>query len=135
MSKSNIESLRRANEAFNRGDVQGFLEFCAEDVEIEDLNNAPDLPRVAQGIDEVRETLAAWVEAFDDFRGEIAEYIEAGDHVACVVDYRGENRSSGLTVHQRLVDLWKFRDGKLVRGTLGYADRESALEAVEQNAL
>src|SRR5437667_12010922 len=89
MSTSNIETLRRANEAFNRGDVQGFLEFCAPDVEIEDLNDAPDLPRVAQGIDQVRETLAAWAEAFDDFQGEIAEYIEAGDHVACVVDYRG----------------------------------------------
>src|SRR5438270_2090929 len=100
MSKSNIETLRRANEVFNRGDVRGFLEFCADDMEIEDLNNAPDLPRVARGIDEVRETLAAWIEAFDDFRGEIAEYIEAGDHVACVVDYRGESRSSGVTVHQ-----------------------------------
>ena len=104
-------------------------------MESEDLNNAPDLPRVAQGIDQVRETLAAWAEAFDDFQGEIAEYIEAGDHVACVVDYRGVNRSSGLTVGQRLVDLWKFRDGKLVRGTLGYADRESALEAVKHDTL
>jgi ketosteroid isomerase-like protein len=134
LSESNAETLRGANEAFNRGDVEGFLEFCTDDVEIEDLNNAPDLPSVARGIDEVRETLVAWVNAFEDFRGEIAEYIEVGDNVACITDYRGTNRSSGLTVHHRLVDVWKVRDGKLVRGTLGYRDRESALTKAGQDA-
>lgn len=124
--------MRKANEAFNRGDVDGFLGFCAADVEIEDLNNAPDLPQVAHGVDEVRQTLSAWLDAFDDFAGEIAEYIEAGDHVACVVDYHGKSRATGLVTQDRLIDLWRFRDGKLIRGTLGYRDRESALKAVEQ---
>ncbi len=38
MSSENVEILRRANQAFNRGDVEGFLAFCNDEVEVEDLN-------------------------------------------------------------------------------------------------
>ena len=126
-----MEILRQANEAFNRGDVEGFLAFCGEEVEIEDLNNAPDLPPVAYGKEAARRFVAAWFDAFDDFRGEIEEYIDAGDrHLACLVHYRGKQRDSGLVVDFTAVDMWEFRGNKLVRGTVGYRDRESALEAI-----
>ena len=131
MSQENVEVLRQANEAFNRGDVEGFLAFCGEEVEIEDLNNAPDLPPVACGTEAARRFLAAWTDAFDDFSGEIEEYIDADDrHVACLVHYRGRQRDSGLVIDFTGVDMWELRGNKLVRGTLGYRDRESALEAI-----
>jgi ketosteroid isomerase-like protein len=133
MPDDNVDLIRTANAAFNRGDIEAFLAMCVDDVQIEDLNNAPDLPPVSRGIDEVRETLTAWIDAFDDFRGEIEEYIEAGDRVACVVRYHGKSRASGLTIDQRIVDVWEFRDGRLVRGTLGYSNRDAALEAMEQD--
>jgi hypothetical protein len=85
MSQKNVEILRRANEAFNRGDVEGFLAFCGD---------------------------------VDD------------RHVACLVHYRGKQRDSGLVIDFTAVDMWEFRGNKLLRGTLGYRDRESALEAV-----
>jgi ketosteroid isomerase-like protein len=132
MSQENVETLRRANEAFNRGDIEGFLAFCGEEVEIEDLNNAPDLPPVAYGKEEARRLFAAWTDAFDDFSGDIEEYIYAGDrHVACLVHYRGKERGSGLTIDFTAVDMWEFRGNKLIHGTLGYRDRESALEAID----
>jgi ketosteroid isomerase-like protein len=131
MAQENVEILRRANATFNRGDVEGFLAFCSEDVEIEDLNHAPDLPPVVRGKDAARHVFAAWMNTFNDFIGEIEEYIDVDDrHVGCLVHYRGKARGSGLEVDFRGVDLWEVRGGKLVRGTLGYADRQSALEAV-----
>ena len=131
MSQENVEILRQANEAFNRGDVEGFLAFCGEEVEIEDLNNAPDLPPVACGKEAAQQFLAAWTDAFDDFSGEIEEYIDADErHVACLVHYRGTQRDSGLVIDFTGVDMWELRGNKLVRGTLGYRDRESALEAI-----
>ena len=131
MPQKNVEILRQANEAFNRGDVESFLAFCGDGVEIEDLNNAPDLPPVAYGKEAARRFLAAWTDAFDDFSGEIEEYIDADErHVACLVHYRGRQRESGLVIDFTGVDMWEFRGNKMVRGTLGYRDRESALAAV-----
>jgi ketosteroid isomerase-like protein len=49
MSQENVEVLRRANAAFNRGDIEGFLDFAVEDIEVEDLKHAPDFPPVAKG--------------------------------------------------------------------------------------
>jgi ketosteroid isomerase-like protein len=131
VSQERAAILRQANEAFNRGDVEAFLALCVEEVEIEDLNNAPDLPRVARGGEAVRAMLAAWRSSFSELSGELEEYIEAGDrHLACLVRYRGRLRDSTAEVDFRGVDLWEFRGSKLARGTLGYADRRSALEAL-----
>src|SRR6266516_739683 len=91
--------------------------------------NAPDLPRVVRGIEGVRQVLMAWVQAFDEFRAEIAEYIHAEDHVVCVTDYYGKSRE-GLTIQLRTGDVVEIRDGKFVRVTIGYESREKALEAV-----
>ena len=104
---------------------------------IEDFSNAPDVPRVAHGLSELRVLFRAWVDAFDDFRGEIVEMIEIGDRVACVVDYSGTSPATGLTVAQRAVDVWEFRGGKILRGKIGYTDRDAALQtarASEQKA-
>jgi ketosteroid isomerase-like protein len=133
MSIENVELLRRANEAFNRGDFDAFLALCHEDLEIEDLNRAPDLPRVSRGKAEALQAFAAWTDTFEDFSGEIEEYIDVDEwHVGCVVRYRGTNRAMGLEVEFRGVDMWEVRERKLARGTLGYPDRESAVEHVEQ---
>ena len=136
MSQENVEIVRRINEAFNHGDIESVLSFCAEDIEVEDLMNAPDVPRVVHGIQGVRQVLIAWIEGFDEFRGEIFEYIDDGNHVVCVTDYDSKSRE-GLALHQRAVNVFEIRDGKLVKGTFGYENREQALEAAglsEQDA-
>jgi hypothetical protein len=77
MSQENVELLRQANEAFNRGDLDGFLAFCGEDLEVEDLRNAPDLPRVAHG-KVVRATLHVLGQAG---RPPVGEHAPAGGRV------------------------------------------------------
>ena len=130
MSQQNVEILRRANEAFNRGDVEGFLVWCSEDLEVEDLNPAPDMPPVAQGKDQVLALMAAWTDAFEDFTGAIEGYFEIDErHVGCHVHYHGRQRGMGLEVDFKTVDVWELRNGKIVRGTLGYPDPQSALAA------
>jgi ketosteroid isomerase-like protein len=131
MSRENVEILRLANEAFNRGDIDAFIALCDEEIEIEDLGNAPDVPRVSRGVSEVRGSLEAWVDAFDDFQGNIVEYIDSGDRVACAVDYVGKSQVTGLTVTQRVVDIWEFRAGKFLRGSIGHTDRKTALKGAD----
>ena len=136
MSQENVEIVRQANETFNRGDIEGVLTYYAEDAEFEDLMNAPDLPRVVRGIEAVRQVLMTWVQTFEEFRAEIAEYIDVEHHVVCVTDYYGKGRE-GVTIELRTGDLVEIRDGKVIRVTIGYESREEALEAVghsEQDA-
>ena len=136
MSQENVEIVRKANEAFNRGDIEGVLAYYAEDAEFEDLMNAPDLPRVVRGIRGVRQVLMTWVQTFNEFRAEIAEYIDLEHHVVCVSDYYGKSRE-GLTIQLRTGDVVEIRDGKFARVTIGYESRAEALEAVrlsEQDA-
>jgi ketosteroid isomerase-like protein len=136
MSQENVELVRQANEAFNRGDIEGVLAYYAEDAEFADLMNAPDLPQVVHGLQGVRQVIMAWVQAFDEFRAEIAEYIDAEDHVVCVTDWYGKSRD-GLTIQLRTADVVEIRDGKFVQVTIGYQSRQDALEAAglsEQDA-
>ena len=139
MSQENVEVLRQANAAFNRGDIEGFLEFAAEEIEIEDSKPAPDLPPVVTGKDAVRAWVIAWTEAFSGgFTGEIVEYLDLDeDHVACVVHYSGTEPRSGMEVDFKSVDIWEIRGGKLLRGKVSFPDRESALRSMglsEQDA-
>jgi ketosteroid isomerase-like protein len=138
MSQENVEILRQANAAFNRGDIEGFLEFVVDDIEVEELKNAPDLPPVVKGKDAVRGLLVAWTETFGDFRGEIVEYIDVDEHhVACVVHYRGKERRTGMDIEFKTVDIWEIRGRKLVQGKTSFPDRESAIQGMglpEQDA-
>jgi ketosteroid isomerase-like protein len=98
-------------------------------VEVEDLMNAPDVPREVHGIQAFRQMLTAWVDTFDDFRADIVEFIDAGHQVVCVTDYSGTSRE-GLTTQLRVADVAELQGGKVVRVTFGYESREQALEAV-----
>lgn len=72
-----------------------------------------------------------WVAAFDRFSADVEDYFEIDDRrVGCTVRYRGTPRDSGLELDARGVDVWEVRDGKIVRGTIGYRDRGTAVAAV-----
>ena len=136
MSLANVEVLRRANAAFNRGDIDGWLEFVADDIEFEDTKNAPDVPAVAKGKEALRASVVAWTEAFGGgLKGEIVDYFDVDDHhVACVVHYSGKELRSGMEVDFKGVDIWEIRDGKLIRGKVSFPDRESALRGMGLSA-
>jgi ketosteroid isomerase-like protein len=128
MSHENVEIMRRANEAFNHGDIDGCLALYGRDIVFEDLMNAPDLPRVAHGVDEAGDVLRTWADAFEEFRAEIIEYIDHGKQVVCVTEYHGRSRE-GPDIHLKTGDVVEIRDGKITRVTIGYTSREDALEA------
>jgi ketosteroid isomerase-like protein len=129
MSEKNVEIARRANEALNRGDVEGALGFYANNAEFRDLQSAPGQPVTVTGRDAMRSVWADWTAAFDEFRADVDEWIEAGDAVIADVNWWGTGRESGLTIDSRQYDLFEFEGGKIVRAVLGYRSKEQALEA------
>src|SRR4051794_31990116 len=130
MSRENVEVVRRGNAAFNGGDYEAAAESWHPDVEFRDRAHAADASETLKGAQALLSLLSEWRESFDDFRAEISEYIEAGDHVVCVTRWTGRGKASDAGVDVSQVDVYELREGKIVRATLAYPDKTTALDAV-----
>jgi ketosteroid isomerase-like protein len=53
------------------------------------------------------------LEAFDDYRIEAEEYIDAGNAVVVPIRISGRGKASGASLETRLAHLWALRDGKV----------------------
>jgi ketosteroid isomerase-like protein len=130
VSRENVEIVRQMNAAFNRRDGDAALAYYHPDVEMRDLQHAPDAPERLIGIDAMRAYWAQWDAAFDDFAAEVEEYVDAGTYVVTATRWRGRGRDSGLEIDLRATEVFEFADGKIARVTTGYASRAEALEAL-----
>src|SRR5437870_3133806 len=126
MSQQNLDILRRANTLANTGDWKALFALFDPDVELRDLQHAPDLPEVVRGIEGFRVMAAHWVEAYDDFGVEAYEYIDADPWVVIDVRWYGKGKGSGAPVGVRAADAAEFRDGKIARVVIGYPDVAAA---------
>ena len=130
MTQENIEIVRRGNAAFNAGDYVGFAETLHPDVEFRDHAHAADVSEALKGAQALLSLLSEWRESFDEFRAEISEYIEAGDHVVCVTRWTGTGKASDAAVDVSQVDVYELRDGQIVQATLAYPDKATALQVL-----
>jgi ketosteroid isomerase-like protein len=127
MSQENVEIVRRMYEAFNRGDVDAFLQRCAPEFEFRDL---PQLP--GSGVFVGRDGFRAWwsqlVDAFERLRFDPREFIDGGDHVVVAMHATGSGRGSGAKVEMQMSNVWTLGDGMVAR-LITYSDHAEALEA------
>jgi ketosteroid isomerase-like protein len=128
MSRENVEIVRRAYEAFNRGDPEAGIADMSPTFEYAPTGALPDMPPVARGPDGYAE-FARWLwDQFDDARTEIHELTDAHDKVVASVTLRGRGRQSGVEVGWHVWHVWTLRDGKVIHGR-GFTSRPEALEA------
>jgi uncharacterized protein len=125
MSQENVETVRRAFEAFARHDNEAIFPLYDPEVEIHDVF----LDHLYRGFDGVREFFRDWLAAWDEYSSEVGEWIDAGDHVIAAVHTWGRGKQSGVPVEQRQWHVWRLRDGKLWRLRV-YATKDDALKAV-----
>ena len=130
MSEENLELVRRAFDALNRRDVEGFLADTDPDV-VADWSRAKGLERgTFHGREEVAGFLRSWWDAFDESVIVVDELIDAGEQVVSAFHGRQRGRGSGAVVEGRgSVLVWTFRDGRVASAAL-YQDRDEALAAV-----
>jgi len=129
MSAENVEILRRSNAAFNRRDPSAAFADFHPDVEWRDLQHDPDTPESIHSRSALLALWERWEDVFDDFAAEIEEYIDVGESVVTVTRWRATGRGSALLVDNRSAEVYEFSDGRVVRATVGYADRAAALAA------
>jgi ketosteroid isomerase-like protein len=127
MSQENVEIVRRTVDAYASGDIEAALLAYDPDVEF-DVSTARPEGGVFHGPRGVEEGVQAWVGRWAEYRFEVEDIIDAGDHVLMVIREFGRGEQSRVEVNQHTFWVNTFRNGKIVRAEL-FRDRNRALKA------
>jgi uncharacterized protein len=117
VSLEDVQTVRRAYEAFNRRDFASTLDVVADpQIEWHQLTGFPDRATY-RGIEDMKERFfsSQLIEQFGDFEVRADEFIDAGDWVVAIGTVSGHGGASGLEFSMRFVHLLEMRDGKVVR--------------------
>ena len=113
---TNVETTRRAYEAFARGDLDGVVADMDDEIE---WHQAQGLPHggLYRGLDAVRARVfdplgAEW---WDEFSADPDELLDAGEDVVVLGRYRGRAKGTGKELDVPYVHVWSFRDGRAWR--------------------
>lgn len=129
VSQQNVDTVRAILEAFNRGDMRGFLDMCDPDIEW-DLSQRLIDPETYHGHEGIEKFFQQQLEAWEEAPGmEADDLIDAGDQVVACVRVHGRGKGSGAAVDARIAQVWTIRRGKATRLEY-YGDRTEALKAV-----
>jgi uncharacterized protein len=130
MSEENVEVVRRALEAWGRGDREAVVDLLDPAVEWSMPPNLPDAGTY-RGRGEVVGRLEEFLEAWDDLAVTVEELVDAGDRVVALVRYSGRGRESGIEIAGMNTDaqVWTVRNGRALRVEL-YGGTAEALKAV-----
>ena len=128
MSQENVEVVRAAYEAFERGDLDAVSELHDPAIEwqtsVEDPDAATHRGRVA-----VRRYFEEYMGTFPGFRAELEECVAAPHgRVFTTTRYTGQARVSRMDMDWRQSVVYTVESGMIVRGE-EYFDRGQALEA------
>ena len=125
MSEENVEQARTLYDLFNQRGVPPW-EFIHSDV-VFDASNIVGLG-VLKGREEALSGLREYTAAWEEWRIEPEEFLDAGDQVMATVLDGGRLKATGTEVHNRFYNVLTFRDGKLTHWKT-FTVRSEALEA------
>ena len=121
-----MEVVSSSMQAYLSGDNEGALSHYATDVEF-DATLRPE-GKVYRGRDGVAEAMRVWTGTWADYKLQVEEIIDAGDHVILVTKESGRGKGSGIPIDQRIFGVFTLSEGRIVRWE-GFLDRNQAFEA------
>ena len=130
MASQNLEALRRATDAFNARDLDGFLSQCDPDIELQSRFSVVGGTAHHHGHEGVRRWHQDLTDAWEYLQVELERLIEIDDETVLSLAFlHGRGRGSGVEIREPIAHLQSYRDGKLKR-FLTYTNRAEALDAV-----
>jgi ketosteroid isomerase-like protein len=128
MSEENVALVRRNLDAFNRRDVDGYVETIANDFELHSQFGGVE-GRTYRGHGDIPRYFEDLADAWHDYRAEPLDPVQGEEgKVACTLLVTAEAEQSGIKMEQRLGAVFTVRRGKIV-GIDAYPARAEALEA------
>jgi ketosteroid isomerase-like protein len=128
MSHESVEIVRRAIEAFNRGDFDVALQDAAPDATVDFSHSRGPDAGVYVGHDAIRRLWTGMTELFERHAMFPDEFIDHGEHVVVPITSRMTGRG-GIELEANTATVATSRDGRVVRWTM-YQDKAEALKAV-----
>ena len=128
MPQENVEVVRAANDAWNRGDLDGALSNVHPDIEFAQDDRIPGAVSLTG-----RAAVRAWLESFQEtwewFRI-VPERIEGvdGERVLIVARISAKGRTSQAEVEQTVGHVLSVQEGSVVRWD-SYAEPDEAVQA------
>jgi ketosteroid isomerase-like protein len=130
MSQENVEKVRAAIEAWNRGDWEEALKDAAPDFVVDNSTNFGEWRGVHRGPEQVKRMWQKFTEPWESVHIEIDEIIEAGEGVLLTRQTARFVGRDGIELPGPVRSgwLWTFRDGAAVRLD-AFNNLDEALEA------
>ena len=127
MSQENVEIVRAAYEAFERGDLDAVSQLHDPAIEWQTSAEDPDVA-THRGRVAVRRYFEGYIETFPGFRAELEECVATPDgRVFTTTRYTGRARASGMDMDWRQSVVYTVQSGLIVRAE-EYFDRDQGLE-------
>ena len=112
--QQNIEIVKRGYEAFGRGDINGLLALCAENVEW--VSSGPsEMPTagIRRGREQVAQFFKAVDQVFEIQRFEPKQFIAQGEQVVVLGDDTAKVKATGKVLTEEWAHAFTIRDGKI----------------------
>jgi ketosteroid isomerase-like protein len=126
MSEENVDRALRAYDAFNRRDLDAFLELTHEEVEVETRLAA--MEGGYHGHEGTRRWWSDLLDVLPDYTVEVEEVRDLGDVTVAHLRARGHGDASATPVVETVWQLVRWRDGKCVWWR-NFSTEAEALEA------
>jgi len=130
MNKHIIEGIRRAYDAFSRGDIQGAVE--AVDLAPDILWSEPEnfyAGGTYHGPEGVAQYLTLSYQSSEKVQSLPEEILEVGDKIVVFVHFQAWPKGGGQMREGHIADVYTVQDGKIVQ-MQAYSDPEEARKAV-----
>ena len=130
MSEENISIVRRAYDAFNRGDWEAALEHADPEIAWRLHGElALDVPETVRGRKAVKELWVGFFDAWDDYKMEPRDLTEAPDgRLLVTVRFTAVGQGSTAPIELEYYWLYRVSDGAILEVD-AYLDRAEALAA------
>jgi uncharacterized protein len=112
--QQNIEIVKRGYEAFGRGDINGLVELCTENVEW--ASSGPsEMPTagVRRGREQVAQFFKAVDQLFEIQRFEPKQFIAQGEQVVVLGGDTAKVKATGKVLTEEWAHAFTIRDGKI----------------------
>lgn len=114
MAEQNVERVRRAFDAFTRGDLETAFEFIDPTFEVND-RVTPEANPTERGPDALIKNAGQVREAFGDISWEPREILDLGDRVLVRVHMSAKGKHTSLPIEEDVGHVYTLIDGKAVK--------------------
>jgi ketosteroid isomerase-like protein len=131
VSRENVELVRAAWEAWERGDMEAIFAFYDPEIVWDQTHYAaPELADLYHGHDGVRQFFREWTAPFESYYARAEDFIDAGEAVVVRLRQGGRGKHSGVEVEMPpYCQIYRLQDGRAVRIEV-YKDERDALKSV-----